>query len=118
MIAAHLPALQVVGPLLAAPLCLLARRGGLAWALCLATCWAALAMSLALALQVNASGPISYALGDWAAPWGIEYRLDIVNAFVLVIVSAIETSMYWPWPVLFRCHNALIMLNAMIVPTR
>ena len=89
MIAAHLPAMQVVGPLLAAPLCLLARRGSLAWALCLATCWAALAMSLALALQVNASGPISYALGDWAAPWGIEYRLDIVNAFVLVIVSAI-----------------------------
>ncbi len=89
MIAAHLPALQVVGPLLAAPLCLLARRGGLAWMLALLTSWATFAIAVALLLQVTAGGPISYALGGWLAPWGIEYRLDVVNGFVLVIVSAI-----------------------------
>ena len=32
MIAGHLPALQVVLPLMAAPLCALLRRGNLAWA--------------------------------------------------------------------------------------
>ncbi|MDP6927988.1 MAG: proton-conducting transporter membrane subunit, partial [Rhodospirillales bacterium] len=34
---------------------------------------------------------IVYELGSWAAPWGIEYRVDTLNAFVLVIVSSIST---------------------------
>ena len=34
-----------------------------------------------------ATGPISYHLGGWAPPWGIEYRVDLLNAFVLVLVS-------------------------------
>jgi multicomponent Na+:H+ antiporter subunit D len=32
-------------------------------------------------------GPISYALGGWAPPVGIEYRIDQANAFMLVLVS-------------------------------
>ena len=89
MIAAHLPALQVVVPLVAAPLCLLLRRGGLAWALALAASWAAFAIAALLLQQVLSSGPISYQLGGWAPPWGIEYRIDVVNGFVLLIVAAI-----------------------------
>ncbi len=89
MIAAHLPALQIVVPLLAAPLCLLLRRGALAWGLALVVSWATLAMSAMLLSQVLQDGVISYALGDWAAPWGIEYRVDSVNAFVLLIVAAV-----------------------------
>ena len=88
---AHLPALQVVVPLLSAPLCALIYRPRIAWAIALAVSALALATSLALLQQVLADGPISYALGGWAAPWGIEYRVDTVNAFVLVIVSAIST---------------------------
>jgi multicomponent Na+:H+ antiporter subunit D len=87
----HLPALQVVVPLLSAPLCALIYRPRLAWALALIISAVACATSVALLQQVLASGPISYALGGWAAPWGIEYRIDTVNAFVLVIVSAIST---------------------------
>lgn len=49
-----------------------------------------LAISIALLDQVLANGLISYALGGWAAPWGIEYRIDEANAFVLLIVSAIN----------------------------
>ncbi len=89
MIAAHLPALQIVIPLLAAPLCLLLRRGALAWALALAVSWAALAIAALLLIEVLNDGPISYEMGSWAAPWGIEYRVDAVNAFVLLIVAAI-----------------------------
>ena len=89
MIAAHLPALQIVLPLAAAPLCLLLRRGTLAWALALAASWAALVCAALLLRQVLISGPISYALGSWAAPWGIEYRVDAVNGFVLLIVAAV-----------------------------
>ena len=90
-LAAHLPALQVVVPLLSAPLCALMHRPRVAWAMAWTISALALVMAVALLQQVLATGPVSYALGGWAAPWGIEYRVDTVNAFVLVIVSAIST---------------------------
>lgn len=92
MIAANLPALQVVVPLIAAPVCALLRRGGLAWLLTLAVTWVAFAIALALLARVLADGPISYELGGWAAPWGIEYRLDKLSAFVLLIVAGIGAA--------------------------
>lgn len=89
MIASHFPALQVVVPLLAAPLCVLLRRGTAAWMLALAASWSCAAIAVALWLRVLESGPISYMFGNWSAPWGIEYRVDVVNAFILMLVSAI-----------------------------
>jgi len=89
VIATHLPALQIVVPLVSAPICLLLRRSGLAWALASIVSWAALACAALLLQQVLSSGPISYHLGGWAPPWGIEYRIDAVNGFVLLIVAAI-----------------------------
>ena len=89
MIADHLPALQVVVPLLAAPLMLLVRRGTFAWLLAVAVSWTALAIALALAFKVREAGPISYAIGNWPPPWGIEYRVDALNSFVLVLVSLV-----------------------------
>jgi multicomponent Na+:H+ antiporter subunit D len=89
MISANLPALQVVVPLVAAPLCVLLHRSTLAWAFATLVCWTVFAMVIALLIQVGASGPISYELGGWAVPWGIEYRVDSVNVFVLLIVSGI-----------------------------
>jgi multicomponent Na+:H+ antiporter subunit D len=89
VIAAHLPALQVVVPLISAPLCLLLRRPGAAWTVALAVSWFALAVALSLLIEVSIGGPVSYPIGDWAAPWGIEYRVDQVGALVLVIVTAI-----------------------------
>ncbi len=97
---AHLPALQVVVPLLSAPLCVLIARPRMAWAMALVVSALALAMSAALLQQVLVSGPVSYALGGWAAPWGIEYRVDTVNAFVLLIVSTISTV-----ALLFALHS-------------
>jgi multicomponent Na+:H+ antiporter subunit D len=89
VIAAHLPVIQVVLPLLAAPVCVIARRRKLPWLIALATSWLALAVAIALLVEVLAHGPVSYALGGWAAPIGIEYRADLVSAFVLVIVAGI-----------------------------
>lgn len=85
----HLPALQVVLPLMAAPLCVLLRRAGLAWALFLVISWIGLGISFLLAVQVAVGGPIVYAMGGWAAPVGIVYRLDHLNALVLLVVSGI-----------------------------
>ena len=89
MIADHLPALQVVTPLMAAPLCLVLRHSTAAWAVALVVSAVTFAIALSLLGQVLAGGPVSYPIGDWAAPWGIEYRVDMVGASVLVIVSAI-----------------------------
>jgi len=89
LIAAHLPALQIVLPLLSAPLCVLLVRARLAYALSLIVCWLAFAISIMLLGQVLDGGVISYRLGGWAPPWGIEYRVDLVNAYVLLIVAAI-----------------------------
>ncbi len=38
-------------------------------------------------MRVSDVGVISYAIGSWPAPLGIEYRVDALNAFVLVLVS-------------------------------
>jgi multicomponent Na+:H+ antiporter subunit D len=86
----HLPALQVVVPLLAAPLAVLLRKGTLAFVAVTAAAWAAFACAVALWLQVDALGPngvISYAIGNWPPPWGIEYRVDRLSSFVLLLVS-------------------------------
>ena len=92
MIATHLPALQVVVPLIAAPACVLLRGKNWAFTVALLATWAAFATSCALLARVLDDGVISYELGGWAAPWGIEYRVDLVNAYVLVIVSGISSA--------------------------
>ncbi len=89
MISSHLPALQVVVPLVSAPLCILLRRGDLAWLLSVIITWIAFAIAVALLSQALVGGVDPYAMGGWAAPWGIEFRVDKLNAFVLVIVSGI-----------------------------
>ncbi len=89
MITTHLPALQIVVPLVSAPLCVLLGKARLAYALALIVCWAVFGISVLLLGQVLDNGVISYRLGGWAPPWGIEYRVDPVNAYVLLIVAAI-----------------------------
>jgi len=89
MIAEQIPALQVVVPLLAAPLAVILRRPGAVWMLALVVTWTCLAIALSLLVQVVEYGTIIYRIGGWAAPWGIEYRIDLIGALVLVIVSGI-----------------------------
>ena len=88
-LAQHLPALQVILPLISAPLAVLFRRGALAFAIVTAAAWAAFAIAVTLWLQVAADGSIAYHIGNWQPPWGIEYRIDRLNSFVLVLVSGI-----------------------------
>ena len=98
MIGENLPVLQVVVPLLAAPLAAVVRRPRLSWAIALGASTWAFAVAVLLLRQVLTEGTIGYGLGGWEPPWGIEYRLDAVNAFVLVIVSAmgaIVTPYMW-----------------------
>ncbi|MEQ9131002.1 MAG: monovalent cation/H+ antiporter subunit D family protein [Salinisphaeraceae bacterium] len=86
---AQLPALPVILPLLAAPLCVLLRHATLAWLTYCTVSLAVFGISLLLLVQVHVGIPISYAMGGWAPPVGIELRVDTLNAFVLVLVSGI-----------------------------
>jgi multicomponent Na+:H+ antiporter subunit D len=83
----HVPALQVVLPLVAAPLIVLVRSRRFAWLATTVVSYLCLVISLYLAWRVASAGPLSYALGSWPPPWGIEYRVDALSAFVLVAVS-------------------------------
>ncbi|HVS13153.1 MAG TPA: monovalent cation/H+ antiporter subunit D family protein [Thermoanaerobaculia bacterium] len=83
----HLPALIVVTPLLAAPVALLLRRHDAVRAWSLLVAWATFGGAVAMLREVLDGGVVSYALGGWPPPLGIEYRVGLANAFVLVAVS-------------------------------
>ena len=88
----HLPALQIIIPLIAAPVCALLPAGRAVWWVALSACGAAFLIAILLLNQVLGQGVISYAMGGWPAPWGIEYRVDALNAYVLLIVAGIGTA--------------------------
>ncbi len=88
---AHLPVLLVVVPLVCAPLVVLVRRAGAGWAIAWAASLFFLAASIAILLDVRQVGIVSYAIGSWPAPWGIEYRIDAANAFMLVLLGFVAS---------------------------
>jgi len=92
-VTAQLAGLQVVIPLLGAIAAAFIRRGTLAWAWATLVTAATPVVAFALLFQVWTHGTISYHLGGWAPPIGIEYRVDLLNAFVLVLVSLVSAIM-------------------------
>lgn len=89
MIATHLPVLLILAPLLGAILTALFRNGAAAWAIALVASALTAAIAVALLWRVQAEGVISYRLGGWAPELGIEYRIDAVNAFIVVLVGIV-----------------------------
>ena len=92
MLSEHLVILPIVLPLIAAPLCLLLPRNNLCWAFATLTSAASFLASIELLTAVLANGPMSYAVGGWPPPWGIEMRVDAASALVLLAVTAISTA--------------------------
>lgn len=89
MTTSHLPILLIIIPLMAAPLAMVIRSGGVAWSIALIASWLSAAIAISLVVIVSHEGTISYRLGDWAEPWGIEYRIDRIGTFVTLIVCLI-----------------------------
>ena len=85
----QLPALLVVIPLLAAPLVAALPSNRLPWMVATAVSVVVFATSILVLGQVLEAGTISYAMGGWAPPWGIELRLDALNALVVLIITGI-----------------------------
>ena len=89
MMQEHASLLLVVLPLIFVPVTAVLPRGRLPW---LATLIATLICAVLAGMQLLAvidGGVISYELGGWAPPWGIEYRIDALNAFMALIVAII-----------------------------
>ncbi|MFK7977393.1 MAG: monovalent cation/H+ antiporter subunit D family protein [Halioglobus sp.] len=84
---AHLPALQVVVPMLSAPLVVLLHPRGLAWAGAMATALVSFAIAVALAIAVLGGQAQEYAMGGWPAPYGIALSVDSFSAIVLLIIT-------------------------------
>jgi multicomponent Na+:H+ antiporter subunit D len=90
MIRHNLPALLVIVPLLAGLVTPFTRRGKLAWAWVTLVSWVVLAIAVGLLQQVLAPpAAIRYPMGSWKVPWAIEYRVDALNAFVILIVASV-----------------------------
>lgn len=90
-IAQHLPILQVIIPLITAPVIVVIGVAGIAWLLAFSASVVSLVISYLLLMQVIDGSVISYQIGGWAPPLGIEYRVDAANAFLLLILSTIST---------------------------
>jgi len=88
---AHFPVLVVIAPLLASYLMPLLWRW---WRrlckplfiLAVASAWL---MALHIALHVLRAGAISYHVGGWEPPWGIEIRLDYLSAYMIAVVTTV-----------------------------
>tara|TARA_R110002111_G_scaffold84660_3_gene132892 strand:+ start:6040 stop:7530 length:1491 start_codon:yes stop_codon:yes gene_type:complete len=85
----HLSLLLVALPLLAAPIVAVLPNGRLPWALSTLVSWSVCYLAAWQLINVSSGQVISYELGGWTPPWGIEYRIDAANALVALIVSGI-----------------------------
>ncbi|MFM1816199.1 MAG: hypothetical protein RLZ98_2894 [Pseudomonadota bacterium] len=97
----QLPALVVVVPLLGAVISAFLRAGILAWAWATAITFATAVLSVLLLIEVKSTGTMSYFFGGWTPaaykdaihPIGIEYRVDILSAFIAVLVATVAAAM-------------------------
>lgn len=90
MFNSHFPVLMIVLPMMAAPICVMLRRSFASWLVALVVNIVMVAFSLSLLLQVSDGSVIRYSLGGWAAPTGIEYYIDTLNAVLLLVICVIS----------------------------
>ena len=126
----HWPALAVAIPFLAAALTAMGGRRTAVIAALVVTP-VLLALSLALCVEVAASGPMRHSLGGWGAPLGIDLYVDGLGALLLLLTAVVTgattfyalvypelrkeggasgLSHFWPlWFFLWASMNALFV---------
>ena len=85
----NLPILVVLCPLMISLIVLLIPNIFLSWLLTFASTFVAFIFSILLYQEVQIHSTISYALGNWAPPLGIEYVIDKVSIFPIIIITLI-----------------------------
>ncbi|CAB1055603.1 Na(+) H(+) antiporter subunit D [Olavius sp. associated proteobacterium Delta 1] len=88
----HLPVIIVIAPLLTSFVIFFTGwwNKRISYPLALAAMSICLLSSVGILNSVIVNGTISYWLGGWKPPWGIEYRIDHLNAVMLVLVSVLS----------------------------
>jgi multicomponent Na+:H+ antiporter subunit D len=94
LLAAHCPVLIVVLPLAAAALNVLLGRGMLPWLFASTVAWADFGLALMLAARVRTETVVSYALGGFPPPIGIEYQIDALSALVVLLVTGVAAVVF------------------------
>ncbi len=96
----HAPVLIPVVPLIMAPVLALSPSGRLAWFLAIATTAASFYFAILTLgiVQSTPGGIIEYWIGNWYLV-GIEFRVDALNAMILLIVSGMALlAAIFSWP--------------------
>lgn len=87
----HLPVLVVVAPLLAAALIVLINSRKAAWLITLLTSIFCFYASINMLQMLQDVAELSYKLGGWDAPLGIELKIDALTALMLLILTGSST---------------------------
>ncbi|MEE2836604.1 MAG: monovalent cation/H+ antiporter subunit D family protein [Myxococcota bacterium] len=90
----HFPAIQVALPMIAAAVIVIVKHPLYCHLIATGVAWISAVIAWTMLQTVLTSGPISYQLGGWAPPTGIEYYIDPLNAFVLFLVSGIAAVVF------------------------
>ncbi|GAT77973.1 monovalent cation/H+ antiporter subunit D, partial [Ehrlichia ruminantium] len=84
-----LPVLQVIIPLLSAVICALLKNNTLVKVISSIVVVVSFSIALVLFSQVYSADVIKYSLGGWVVPYGIELKVNIFSATMLVLVNFI-----------------------------
>ena len=84
----NLPALIIIFPLVSALLSVFLSKISLYLGrnLVITSIFISLALSIVQLREVIINGPISYKFGNYAVPYGIEFKIDTINAIMLVMI--------------------------------
>ena len=85
----HLPAILVALPLFMSPVIALIQKCSAAWVVTFVTLFVLFFLSLWIGSDVLDHDFLTYDMGNWAPPFGIEYRTDGLNSALLVLVTLI-----------------------------
>lgn len=86
------PAIIVAVPLIASAICAIVRHERTCWLIALLVSFLCFFGSASMLGQIQDYGVISYRMGGWAPPAGIEYRVDLLAIYLLILVSFIATA--------------------------
>ena len=89
-IAEHAPVLVTVVPLILSSVAAALPNGRVAWGIALFGVFVSLLCAIELVFATRADGAVlSYALGGWEPPYGIEFRIDALNSAIVLLLSLI-----------------------------
>jgi len=83
----HIAAIVVMLPIISSVFVMLIRNNSVNWLISTTASLITSIASIMMYFQISKNGNISYAMGGWEPPVGIEYRIDEFNALFIILIS-------------------------------